>query len=108
MLIIIIILIIAMATFIIPRDISNDNKVSIFKDKNIDNNIVYDESSYNFDRNVEEELEDMETWIKLVGKCEEGKINYGTEENLYYDTYFYLKVFNFQIMNEKGEDTINN
>lgn len=30
----------------------------------------------------------METWIKLVGKWEEGKINYGTEENPYYDTYF--------------------
>lgn len=57
MLIIIIILIISMAIFIKSRDISNDNKVSIFKDKNIDNNIVYDESSYNFDGNVEEELE---------------------------------------------------
>lgn len=57
MLIIIIILIISMAIFIKSRDISNDNKVSIFKDKNIDNNIVYNESSYNFDGNVEEELE---------------------------------------------------
>ena len=46
-----------MAIFIKSRDISNDNKVSIFKDKNIDNNIVYNESSYNFDGNVEEELE---------------------------------------------------
>ena len=35
-------------------------------------------------------------------------MNYGTEENPYYDDYYYLKVLNFEVMNEKGQDTVKN
>lgn len=63
---------------------------------------------YEFDGMVLEQLKDQETWIKLIGTWEKGKMNYGTEENPYYDDYYYLKVLNFEIMNEKGEDTVKN
>lgn len=63
---------------------------------------------YEFDGNIQENLTEQETWIKLIGTWEKGKINYGTEENPYYDDYYYLKVLNFEVMNEKGEDTVKN
>ena len=63
---------------------------------------------YEFDGKIEETLKDQETWIKLIGTWEKGKMNYGTEENPYYDEYYYLKVLNFEVMNEKGEDTVKN
>ena len=63
---------------------------------------------YEFDGKIEETLKDQETWIKLIGTLEKGKMNYGTEENPNYDDYYYLKVLNFEIMNEKGEDTVKN
>lgn len=63
---------------------------------------------YEFDGKIKETLKDQETWIKLIGTWEKGKMNYGTEENPYYDDYYYLKVLNFEIMNEKGEDTVKN
>ena len=63
---------------------------------------------YEFDGDIKENLTDQETWIKLIGTWEKGKMNYGTEENPYYDDYYYLKVLNFEIMNEKGEDTVKN
>ncbi len=63
---------------------------------------------YEFDGKIEETLKDQETWIKLIGIWEKGKMNYGTEENPNYDDYYYLKVLNFEVMNEKGEDTVKN
>lgn len=63
---------------------------------------------YEFDGDIQENLKDQETWIKLIGTWEKGKMNYGTEENPYYDDYYYLKVLNFEVMNEKGEDTVKN
>lgn len=63
---------------------------------------------YEFNGNIQEKLTDQETWIKLIGTWEKGKMNYGTEENPYYDDYYYLKVLNFEVMNEKGEDTVKN
>ena len=63
---------------------------------------------YEFDGNIQESLKDQETWIKLIGTWEKEKMNYGTEGNPYYDDYYYLKVLNFEIMNEKGEDTVKN
>ena len=63
---------------------------------------------YEFDGKIEETLKDQETWIKLIGTWEKGKMNYGTEENPNYDDYYYLKVLNFEVMNEKGEDTVKN
>ena len=63
---------------------------------------------YEFDGDIQENLTEQETWIKLIGTWEKGKMNYGTEENPYYDDYYYLKVLNFEVMNEKGEDTVKN
>lgn len=63
---------------------------------------------YEFDGKIEEILKEQETWIKLIGTWEKGKINYGTKENPNYDDYYYLKVLSFEIMNEKGEDTVKN
>ena len=63
---------------------------------------------YEFDGDIQEDLTDQETWIKLIGNFEKGKMNYGTDEDPYYYDYYYLKVLNFEVMNEKGEDTVKN
>ena len=63
---------------------------------------------YEFDGDVQEKLTEQETWIKLIGTWEKGTRNYGTEENPYSYDYYYIKVLNFEIMNEKGEDTVKN
>lgn len=63
---------------------------------------------YKFSGDVKEELKDQDTWIKLVGRWEKEKVNYGTEANPYYDDSYFLKVEAFEVMNEKGQETIKN
>ena len=59
---------------------------------------------YEFNGNIQEKLEDQKTWLKLVGKWKRKMMNFGTEEEPYYD----LDVLNFEIMNTRGEDTVKN
>lgn len=63
---------------------------------------------YEFNGDIQEELTDRENWIKIIGTWEKGKINYGTAENPYYFENYYLKVSSFEIMSEKGDETIIN
>ena len=63
---------------------------------------------YEFNGNIQEKLEDQKTWLKLVGKWKRKMMNFGTEEEPYYDYYYYLDVLNFEIMNTRGEDTVKN
>ena len=63
---------------------------------------------YEFDGDIQEKLTNQETWLKLIGTWKKGTMNYGTEKNPYYGDYYYLKVLNFEVMNEKGEDTVKN
>ena len=63
---------------------------------------------YLFDGEIEEELIDQESWIKVIGTWEKGKMNYGTIDDPYYRETYYLKVTSFEILDEKGEETVKN
>lgn len=49
------------------------------------------------------ELTDQETWLKIIGKLEKGN-----DATSYYQDFYYIKAFSVEIMNEKGQDTVNN
>lgn len=48
-------------------------------------------------------LEVEKSWIKVVGTLEKGN-----DETSYYQDYFYIKAKTIEVMNEKGQDTVNN
>lgn len=52
---------------------------------------------------IEEELKAEQDWIKIVGTLEKAN-----DETSNYLDYFYIKANNIEIMNEKGNDTVNN
>lgn len=49
------------------------------------------------------DLEVEKSWIKVVGTLEKGN-----DETSYNQDYFYIKVKTIEVMNEKGQDTVNN
>ena len=49
------------------------------------------------------ELKDQETWIKVIGTLEKGN-----DETSYYQDYYYIQAKTIEVMNEKGQDTVNN
>ena len=63
----------------------------------------YTKREYEFDGKIDKELVDEQTWIKIVGTLEKGN-----DETTDFQDYYYLKVLNLEIMNERGEDTVNN
>lgn len=63
---------------------------------------------YQLDEKIDETFEEEKTWIKVIGTFSEGQDNGGTEEDPYYYNYYYLKVINLEIMNERGQDTVSN
>ena len=65
--------------------------------------VGYSFMEYEFDGKIDTELVDEQTWIKIVGKLEKGN-----DETSNYEDYYYLKVSNFEIMKQRGEDTVNN
>lgn len=52
---------------------------------------------------IDKELEPEKDWIKVIGTLE--KANDATS---FYQDYFFIKAMSIEIMNEKGNDTVNN
>ena len=63
----------------------------------------YSYIEYEFLGDIQEKLVDEQTWIKIIGKLE-----VGNDATTNYTDYYYLNVLNFEIMNERGNDTVNN
>ena len=49
------------------------------------------------------ELEMEKSWIKVVGTLEKGN-----DETSFYQDYYYIKAKTLEVMNEKGQETVNN
>ncbi|MBR3325096.1 MAG: hypothetical protein IKG14_03515 [Clostridia bacterium] len=58
---------------------------------------------YQLDGTIDKELEAEKDWIKIIGTLEKAN-----DETSFYQDYFYIKALNIEIMNEKGNDTVNN
>ena len=52
---------------------------------------------------LDREFQDEKDWIKVIGTLERGN-----DETTNFQDYYYLKVLNLEVMNEKGELTVNN
>lgn len=63
----------------------------------------YSVMEYQLQGKMDRELKDEEDWIKIIGTLEKGN-----DESSYYQDYYYLKVLNLEVMNEKGQTTVNN
>ena len=63
----------------------------------------YSAIEFQLQGNIDRELKDEEDWIKIIGTLEKGN-----DETTNYQDYYYLKVLNLEIMNERGQDTVNN
>lgn len=68
----------------------------------------YSYMEYQLQDDIDIDLKNEQDWIKLVGTWEIGKDNVGTEKRPVYEEYYYLKVLSIEIMNERGQDTVNN
>lgn len=55
------------------------------------------------DGKIDRNFTDEEDWIKIIGTLEKGN-----DESSAYQDYYYLKVINLEVMNEKGLDTVKN
>ena len=58
---------------------------------------------YQLDGTIDREFTDKEEWIKVVGTLEKGN-----DETTNYQDYYYIKVLNLEVMNERGLDTVKN
>lgn len=58
---------------------------------------------YQLQGDIDKELKNEEDWIKVIGTLEKGN-----DETSNYQDYYFLKVLNLEVMNEKGQDTVNN
>ena len=58
---------------------------------------------YELGGEIDRELVSEQDWIKLIGTLQKGN-----DETSNYKDYYYIDVVNFEIMNEKGVDTVNN
>ena len=63
----------------------------------------YSYFEYQLKGKIDADLTEEESWIKVIGKLKRG--NDATSN---YEDYYYISVDNFEIMNEKGQDTVNN
>ena len=63
----------------------------------------YSYFEYQLKDKIEEELVEEESWIKVVGKLKKGN-----DVTSNFQDYYYISVDNFKIMNERGQDTVNN
>lgn len=63
----------------------------------------YSYFEYSLDGKIDRELVDSKDWIKVIGTIEVG--NDATTD---YTDFYYLKVLSLEVMNEKGNDTVNN
>ena len=58
---------------------------------------------YQLDGKLDYKFTDAKEWIKVIGMLEKGN-----DETSNYEDYYYLKVISLEIMNEKGQETVNN
>ena len=63
----------------------------------------YSYLEYQLEGKIDAEFKDEETWIKVIGTLAKGN-----DETSFNEDYYYLKVLSLEIMNEKGNDTVNN
>lgn len=63
----------------------------------------YSVLEYQLQGNIDRKFEDEKDWIKVIGTLEKGN-----DETTNFQDYYYLKVLNLEVMNEKGEDTVKN
>lgn len=68
----------------------------------------YSYMEYELDGEIDKQFTNEKEWIKVVGTFEKGQDNYGTEEKPDYQDYYYIKVLSLQVMNERGQETVNN
>ena len=61
----------------------------------------YSVLEYQLDGKIDQTFKEEDTWLKVVGQLEEGY-------DEYYGEYYYLSVLNLEVMNQKGEMTVNN
>ena len=52
---------------------------------------------------IDRNLEDEKDWIKVIGTLEKGN-----DESTNFQDYYYLKVLNLEVMNDRGQDIVNN
>lgn len=65
--------------------------------------VGYSVVEYQLDGIIDRELVDEQDWIKIIGTLEKGN-----DASSNYQDYYYLKALNLEIMNERGQDTVNN
>ena len=63
----------------------------------------YSYLEYQLQGNIDYDFLDEQTWIKVIGTLAKGN-----DETSFNEDYYYLKVLSLEIMNEKGNDTVNN
>jgi len=65
--------------------------------------VGYSYFEYQLKGKIDVKLVEEESWIKVIGKLKKGN-----DVTSNYQDYYYISVDNFEIMNEKGQDTVNN
>ena len=63
----------------------------------------YSVMEYQLQGNLDRNFEDEKDWIKIIGVLEKGN-----DETTNFQDYYYLKALNLEVMNERGEDKVNN
>lgn len=63
----------------------------------------YSYMEYILDKEIDANLVNEDTWIKVIGKLSRER-----DASSNFEYYYYLKVLSIEIMNEKGQDTVNN
>ena len=63
----------------------------------------YSALEYQLQGKIDEKFVDEDTWMKVVGI-----LDVGNDETSGYEDYYFLKVVNLEIMNEKGQMTVTN
>lgn len=63
----------------------------------------YSYLEYQLQGKMDAKLTDEKDWIKVVGTLDKGN-----DETSNYEDYYFLKVQTLEIMNERGQDTVNN
>lgn len=63
----------------------------------------YSYIEYALDGKIDRNFTDEEDWIKIIGTLE-----VGNDADSNYEDFYYLKVLSLEVMNERGNDTVNN
>ena len=63
----------------------------------------YSYFEYQLDGNLDKKFTDEKEWIKVIGTLE-----VGNDESTNYTDFYYIKVLSLEVMNKRGNDTVNN